>query len=621
MNISSLSISFKIRHIGTFLICAGVIIACRLIYLQIIQQHILFIQSQKNFLRVEKIRSPRGNILDVHGVLLATNRPAHDLYWHGTGNRVLSQHQRDLLEDVAVITGQSFCGDEDKWGALIHAERYNKDTLLVHDLTFEQLSKLEEQFAAEENIRVLTTFKRHYPYRKSACHVIGYLGTIDVGAFGKMGIEKICEDELKGFEGTRLKTINSFGKSMAEVEMKKGLVGKNISTTIDFELQKIAETIFPEAQSGVMILMDPQDGAIRALVSRPDFDPEFFLHRFSTEEWKALQEKQPFLNRAFGASYPPGSIFKIVTMSAALENNCVSPNAVTHCPGYYMYANRKYGCSLHTGHGTLTTCESLTHSCNILFFDIGKRINIDIIADYAKRFGLGQKTGTAFNEKAGIVPSRAWKKKAMHERWWSGETLSVAIGQSYTLVTPIQIACMIGGVFTRNLVSPRIIVDEPINKRPIDIKPETLAFIKRSMQDVVIHGTGRKIGKISGFDIYGKTSTAQVGALEKEELGNLYLPHAWFASYFKYKDENPLVLVILMEHAGSSRVITPLVKNFFLAYRNHIEGIAQTLNADSNEMSEEPAIEEIQSHTWNPSCLTDCAATKCIEFNQTSSLG
>ena len=620
MDINSFSVSFKIRHLCTFLISVCVIICCRLIYLQIIQQRLLFIQSQKNFLRVEKIRSPRGNILDINGILLATNRPATDLYWHGTGNNSVTQKQLEILNHITQITGKELCNDSDIWSSIAQAERYSKEALLVSDLTFEQLSQLEEQLANDKNIRIATTFKRHYPHQKTACHVIGYLGTMDFDSFGKMGIEKICEDSLRGLEGSRLRTINSLGASMAEIEMKKGLAGKDIYTTIDFELQKIAETIFSTGSSGVMVLMDPQDGSIRALVSRPDFDPEFFLRRFSTEEWATLQEKQPFLNRAFNACYPPGSIFKIVTMSAALEHTIISPDAVTHCPGYYMYANRKYGCSLHTGHGTLTTCESLTHSCNILFYEIGKRINVDLIADYAKRFGLGQKTGTAFNEKEGLVPNRTWKKKFKRERWWQGDTLSIAIGQSYLLVTPIQIACMIGSIFTKTLVKPRIMVEEPISRNVLDIQPETLAFIKRSMHDVVIHGTGRKVGKLRGFDIYGKTSTAQVGALAKEDLGTQYLPHAWFASYFKFEGQDPLVLVILMENAGSSRVPTGLAKDFWLAYRNHIEGTSQPVSANSTEMCEEPAIEQAPNNTWHPLLLTDNQAMQSEKTTSSSSI-
>jgi penicillin-binding protein 2 len=590
MDISSRSISLKIRHICTCLISISIIICCRLIYLQVIKQHLLYIQSQKNFQRIEKIRSPRGNILDVNGILLATNRPTTDLYWHGTGNHTVSHEQLDVLERITEITAKDFYNDPDLWPSLMQAERYSKDLLLMRDLSFEQLSQLEEQLAAQKNVRIATTFIRHYPHQKTACHAIGYLGSMDVAALGKMGLEKICEDVLKGLDGTKIRTINSFGTSMAETEMSKGLAGKNIYTTIDFELQKIAENIFPAEQAGVMILMDPQDGSIRALISRPDFDPTFFLHRFTQEEWTNMQDKKPFLNRAFNACYPPGSIFKIVTMSAALEQGIVSPDAVSFCPGYYMYANRKWGCSLHTGHGTLTSCESLTHSCNVLFFEIGRRINVDLIADYANRFGLGQKTGTVFNEKAGLIPNRAWKKKVKRERWWTGDTLSLAIGQSYSLVTPIQIACMIGSIFTRTLVKPRIIVEEPICKKPLDIKPETLAFIKRSMRDVIIHGTGRRVGKLNGFDIYGKTSTAQVGALAKEDLGNEFLPHAWFASYFKYQDQAPLVMIILMENAGSSRVPTGLAKNFLLAYRDHIEGSHHAKEENATEMCEELAI-------------------------------
>jgi len=582
MDLSSLSINFKIRHIYTFIISVTVIILCRLIYLQIIQQHILFVQSQKNYMRLEKIRSLRGNILDIHGELLATNRPATNLYWHGTGNRTLTDQQQEILKKITGITGKELCEDPEFWPSLVHTERYSKDILLVQDLSFEQLSQLEEQLAASDNIKIETTFKRHYPHHKTACHIIGYLGNMDAQSWGKMGLEKICEEDLKGLEGSRLKTINSFGTSLAEIEMSKGLAGKNINTTIDFTLQTIADSIFSDNQSGVIILMDPEDGAIKALVSRPDFDPEFFLHRFTQEEWLALQEKQPFLNRAFNACYPPGSIFKIITMCAALEHNIISPDTLWFCPGYYMFGNHKYMCNLHTGHGTLTACECLARSCNILFFDVGRRINIDLIEDYARRFGLGQKTGIIFAEKEGLIPDRAWKMKTKRERWWPGDTLSVSIGQSYLSVTPIQIACMIGSIFTRSIVKPRILIEEPIEKHHLDIKPDTLSFIKRSMQEVVIHGTGRRIGRLRGFDIFAKTSTAQVGALAKEELGDEYLPHAWFASYFKFQDQKPLVLIVLVEHGGSSRVPTQLARNFLLAYRNYIEH-----NQDTSESFQE----------------------------------
>lgn len=591
MDLETQSISLKLQQLKIFILFISFIILCRLIYLQIIQQHLLYIQSQKNCLRLEKIKSPRGSILDAHGILLATNRPATDLYWHGTGNHHLTMEQEEALEHVGIILGQAFLSDQQVATELAQVERYNKDLLLAEDLTFEQLSQLEEQLATVPNIIIKTTFKRHYPHQKLACHVIGYIGSLDVEEQGKMGIEKICEPELKGLEGSLLRTINSSGTSLSEIELHKGTAGKDITMTIDLTLQQIAESIFPQDQSGVIIIMDPLDGSIRALVSRPDFDPELFLRHVTKEEWQELQEKQPFLNRAFNACYPPGSIFKIVTMSAALEHGIIKQDAYWFCPGYYTYASRDYKCHLHTGHGTLSSCECLTHSCNIVFYEIGRRINVDLIADYAKRFGLGIKTGSPFNEKEGLVPSKAWKRKHKHERWYTGETLSVAIGQSFLLVTPIQIARMIGSIFTRTLVTPRILVDDPIQQEPLDIRPETLNFIKKSMKDVVIYGTARRVGKINGFEIFAKTSTAQVCSLTKRDMGKQYVEHSWFVSYIQYKKDRPFVLLILIENSGSSRIPSGLAREFLLQYRRATEHELNDALNTLDESQEMPALE------------------------------
>lgn len=593
MDLGTQSISLKLQHISTFILSMSVIIICRLFYLQVIQQHLLYLQSQKNFLRIEKIKAPRGNILDQQGQLLATNRPAADLYWHGTGSRQLTDAQEELLKRISLITGKDIFSEPDLYTELVHVEHYKKELLIVEDLTFEQLSKIQEQLSCHPNIEVKTTFKRHYPHQHLASHVIGYIGSLDIEQIGKMGIEKICEQDLKGLEGSRVRTINSCGTSLSEIELQKGAAGKDIYMTINLRLQHIAESIFPQDQSGIVIVMDPLDGSIRALVSRPDFDPEIFLRHVTQQEWESLQEKQPFLNRAFNACYPPGSIFKIVTMSAALEHGIIQQDAYWFCPGYYTYAGRNYGCHLHTGHGTLTTCECLTHSCNCVFYEIGKRINIDLIADYAKRYGLGIKTGSPFNEKKGIVPSRTWKRKHRHARWYTGETLSVAVGQSFLLVTPIQIARMIGSIFTRTLVTPRILADDPIHIEPLDIKPETLAFIKTSMRDVVIHGTARRVGKINGFQIYAKTSTAQVCSLTKRDLGKQYVEHSWFASYIQYKKERPFVLVILIENSGSSRIPSGLAREFLLKYRSLVEHEPDTTLQTMDESQEMPALDQL----------------------------
>ncbi len=562
----------RIRYFCVCIVAIVSVMALRLVHLQIIQRHILFVRSQKNFQRFERVCYPRGTILDVNGVALATNRPAVDIYWHGSGRAPFTAEQRVILERLSAITGKNILDDPVMLGVIRHAERYGKDALLISDVDFEMLCQIEEQLPHTGTVRIVSTFKRHYPHKKIACHIVGYLANMDPDALGKMGLEKICQDELKGREGERLKTVNSFGTSLSEIELTRGLSGDDIYTTLDFNLQTIAESLLPEGQAGTVIVMDPTDGAIRALVSRPDFDPEFFLRHFSTHEWEELQNSQPFLNRAFNACYPPGSIFKIVTMSAGLEHKVVTPDALWNCQGFATYAGRSYACALHTGHGTLTTCESLTHSCNIAFYHIGKKLKIDALAECAKKFGLGSKTGVVFSENEGLIPTRSWKRSMKNERWWPGDTLAVAIGQSYLLVTPIQVACMIGSIFTRNLVTPRILAREPVVKRPLEIGNDVLGYIKKAMRDVVLYGTGRKVGKISGFDIYAKTSTAQVSALENRDRGTEHMEHAWFVAYFIYKNRNPLVLVILMEHAGSSRIATGVARDFLLAYRNLHEG-------------------------------------------------
>ena len=309
-----------------------------------------------------------------------------------------------------------------------------------------------------------------------------------------------------------------------------------------------------------------------ALLSRPSFDPTVFLEPLDHAQWLLLQEKQPFLNRAFNACYQPGSIFKLVTTSAALEHNFIDPNNSWYCCGYVEFGQRQYGCANHNGHGWLTAEQSLAKSCNTMFFEIGKRISIDLLADYAHRFGLGRKTNMVFAEKEGLIPTSAWKKQVKHEKWWPGETLSAVIGQSYLLVTPIQVARMISAIFSGYLVYPRVLFEEPVIKEPLGIKQETRKFLQQSMLKVVESGgTGQQVGRLKNIKIYAKTSTAQTSSLDKRDLGNAYLEHGWFVAYFSYKDEKPMTLVILMENVGSARVATDVAKQFLFEYRKLVD--------------------------------------------------
>lgn len=557
----------RTHTITFFIICTFSIILSRLFYLQIKKGDHYLLRGQKNFLRTETIPPRRGNIFDCHHNLLATNRPVHHLMWHGTGNRTLSGNQIAMIRDIEIIIGTPIIQEPPLFSALSTTERYYRQLPVATDITLEQLSKITEHYPNCPNLSIKTEFQRYYPYGTWASHIVGYLSKSVDTSYGQMGIEKICDEILKGHEGSLLKTINSVGRNINTIELAAAAAGGDIHTTIDLNLQRIAESIFPTASNGCIAIMDPTNGALKALVSRPHFDPSIFLRPIGAHEWQELQEKKPFLNRVFNP-YPPGSIFKLVTISALLEHGYLAPDQCFACRGYVEFAGRRYWCNQRWGHGMLNTMQAIAQSCNILFFELGKKIDVDLLAIYAAKFGLGLPTGVVLPERTGVIPSRAWKLQEKGERWWPGETLSVAIGQSFLMATPLQIARMIGSIFTGYLVKPRILQEEECGKIPLALQATTIAFLQESMRFVITRGTGHNISTIKDVDIYAKTSTAQVSDLQKRNLHEKYLEHAWFVAYFRYKEYKPLVFVILVENAGTSQVATSIAKHFLLQYKD-----------------------------------------------------
>jgi penicillin-binding protein 2 len=558
-------INYKIVKVAVIFCVAMFIIVARLVQLQIVLTKDFSTMGQKNCVRFERIMPTRGNIVDIHGRLLATNRPVAHVYWRGTGNNKLTAEQRFIMRALEAILEKSLADDEEMMESLRYGEKFYRHIPLASDITFEQLSQIEEQFPDHKNIQVLMQFKRFYPFNALASHVLGYLGYMDESV-GQMGLEKVYEEDLKGQSGTLLKTINSIGRSLNSMPLKQPLAGQDLTTTIDLTLQQLAESLFPADYNGCLILMNPKDGSLISVVSRPHFDPNMFLNPIMAEEWENLQERRPFVNRAFSASYPPASLFKLVTLAAAFETGIVNPESPFYCPGYVMCGNRPFHCKKREGHGVVSAEEAISKSCNAYFFEIAKRMKIDTLALYAKKFGLGKKTTTIFPEKEGLIPTSAWKRKNFNEKWHVGETLSAVIGQSFLLTTPIQMACMIASIFEGYLVTPRILQNEAIVKEPLDISSTTLTYLQQYMHSVVTHGTGVRVN-LRGFDMYVKSGTAQTSDLSKRDLGKQYLEHGWFAGYFSFKDQEPLTLIILLENCGASEVATAYARDFLIAYR------------------------------------------------------
>jgi len=554
-------------------------IVARLSYLQINLSDYFLTRSQQNCLHISHTHSARGTILDCRSKLLATNRPRTLIAWAGSGNRTLTTDQQAILALLDTTLDAPISTNNELMLAIMRAERNKKSTIISTDISAEQLGKLSEQLPQDCNIQIISDFQRYYPYQTSASHLLGYLGGINAENYGKMGLEKLLEDTLRGQKGTVLSIIDSIGRNINQTILQHALTGGDICTTLDIELQAICEHVFSPELSGAFIIMNPLDGSIMSMLSRPNFDPNIFLQPISQDEWNVLIEKKPFLNRGLNATYPMGSIFKLVTISAAFKEGIVpcDMHYTTTCKGYYKFCGRKYWCNNHYGHGQINIAQSIADSCNIIFFNIGRKIDIDTLAYYASLFGLGKRTGISLPESSGLIPTRAWKKACKGESWWPGETLSATIGQSFNSVTPLQVARMISAIFTGYLVKPRILVDEAIEKKPLEIPLHIRKFLKRSMKRVVRCGTGSRLKRFKDIKMYAKTSTAQTSALEKRVLGGQYLEHGWFVGNFTYKDHTPLTIVILVEHAGSAQVAASIAQKFVGEYKKLMDSRAQVV--------------------------------------------
>jgi penicillin-binding protein 2 len=558
----------QLNFIALCTIAGMMLIFGRLLFLQVYHHQILAKQGEKNFTRIKQIDPLRGNILDCKGNLLATNRPVINIDWIGTGLSKLNAEQHTVLtriENVLSKYNQTILIEISK---INRAEKFSTSIRLASDVCIEALSEISEQCADSQNIEISKKFQRFYPHKNLACHILGYLGDLDnnTQSTGKMGLELIYNDMLKGKNGTMSHIINSFGKNLQMSKIASSESGQDLTLTIDMKLQEIAENLMPADLAGAFILLNPKTGALKALVSNPGFDPSIFLKPIAHDEWKQLQQNKPFINRAFNASYPPASIFKLITMSTALELGIITPESKFYCSGHITFKDRKYYCNKRIGHGWLDIKGSLAHSCNIGCYEIAQKISIDTLADYAFRFGLGEKTNIIFPENPGIVPSNEWKRTVKGERWWKGETLSAAIGQSFLMVTPIQIACMIGGIFKGYLVKPRILEDDPIETTPLEIKSSTREFLQECMKSAIQIGTGRNVGRLKNITVYAKTGTAQTKTRADDSKDMQTDCHAWCVIYFTYQNHDPLVLTILIEHAGGSAVATAVAKKFLVEY-------------------------------------------------------
>jgi penicillin-binding protein 2 len=425
--------------------------------------------------------------------------------------------------------------------------------------------------------------RRSYPHGTLASHVLGYVGQINPSELkaraelgyrmgdhiGKQGIEKELDAELRGRDGFQQLEVDSLGRVVKVLSSIPPVPGNAVTLTLDLALQQAAEEALAGV-SGAVVAIDPRDGGVLAAASSPPIDPNRFSHGLSQEEWSGLSNDplHPLQNRVAQAQYPPGSVFKIVTAIAALESGAITPETSYFCGGALRYGNRDFRCWKRGGHGQVALHRALVESCDVYFYQVGLKSGIEEIARVAREFGLGKPTGLELgSEASGLIPDDAWKRRARKEPWYSGETLSAAIGQGYDLVTPIQAALLAatvanGGTVHRPHLLRRIVDASGTTVRygggaagrTLRLAPATLAAVREGLWGVVNEpgGTGAAV-RVPGLSIAGKTGTAQVVGMPRGERraasGADYRDHAWFVCYAPSGD-GQVAIAVIVEHGG-----------------------------------------------------------------------
>jgi penicillin-binding protein 2 len=461
-------------------------------------------------------------------------------------------------------------------------------------LGWQQVVALETHQLELPGVSLQVNPRRHYLYGEMASHLLGYVGEVTVhdlarlpdyrmgDEIGKFGLERSWEDVLHGASGGQEIEVDAVGRRLRMLREIPEKPGASIAMTIDLDLQRAAEEGIG-ARAGALVAIDPNTGYILAMASHPAFDPNVFAGGIAAAQWRSLTTDpgHPLENRATQGTYPPGSTFKIVDSIASLSERAITTDTSFYCPGGLYFGGREYRCWRKQGHGALSLHRAIVESCDVFFYEVGQRLGVDRIAVWANALGLGRKTGIGLdNEKIGLIPSSAWKQRRYHERWYPAETLSVAIGQGYVSVTPLQLAQMTAAVANGGILYKPQFVKEidaldgtavktfpPVIQSRVKIDPKVLDEVRDGMMGVVNSPGGTAHGaKLDNVIVAGKTGTAQVikeaqGARTKETaLAERFRDHGWFIA-FAPLDHPKIAIACIIEHAGhGGSTAAPVVK-------------------------------------------------------------
>ncbi len=571
------------------LLCVGIgclVLLLRLWYLQILEGDRYFTLSTNNRLRLRVVEAPRGFILDRYGEVLVENRPTFDLY-------ATPEDVKNPQEVAATLAGILKVSPGDIEARLAEGRTRPYQPLLIRkDLDEAMMVSVEERRLDLPGVNLRIRPIRAYPSAGTAANLLGYVSEVNQAqlqreefrdfrageSLGQSGVERRFDAFIRGVDGGEQIEVDARGRALRVASRIDPRSGANVFLTIDRKVQEAAEAAFA-GKKGTVVAMNPTTGEIVAMVSRPSFDPNLFAQRLSGDEWQriATDASHPLQNRAFQAQYPPGSIFKLIVAIAGLESGALTPETKFNCAGQFYLGNVKFDDWKKGGHGTLDLRGAIVNSCNVYFYQAGLRVGIEEIVRVSRAFGLGEVPGLGLGDEAkGNLPNPQPRRRG-EPPWTAGNTVNASIGQGAVVTSPMQLLTMVsaianGGTIYRPWVVKKIVAlsgellesYEPEALRQVNVKPETLAFMRQAMLGVVDEGTGAR-SRVPGVPIGGKTGTAQVVKKGEEKRSADVKDHGWFAS-FAPVDNPRLAVVVLVENGGfGGLVAAPVAKAVYQA--------------------------------------------------------
>ncbi len=565
-------------------------------FFQVFQHAKFHEMAENNHQRTLPLRAPRGVMFDRYGEVLVENRASFNI-------SIMREHTRDLDRTVrllATVTGADETAMRDT------VERHRREPayrpiVVVQDATLAQVAAVTARRLDFElpDVVVQQVPTRRYPAAALGAHLLGYVGeaneqqVADVGVasgtvIGQSGLERTYNQVLMGEDGARRVVVNSVGREIRTLDEEPPTEGRRVQLTLDASMQRAAEDAFKvTGYWGSAVVLDPRSGDVLTLVSLPAYDPNAFAAGIDQATWQALNTDalRPLQNRAIQGRYSPGSTFKVVMATAALEEGVITPETKIFCAGGATFYGRFFQCLGH--HGWMDVRHALEKSCNTFFYTVGNQLGVDKIHAWSEKLGLATKSGVDLpNEIESIVPSTAWKKQRTGERWYPGETISVAIGQGQVSVTPMSMAVMMASVAQGARVVPRLVkatsnggqweqVQAPATAAPVTLKADTVSAVHDGLW-MAVNGAGTATrARIAGRDVAGKTGTAQVISLQGRQRargsGRDLRDHGWFV-FMAPRDNPELAGVIFAEHSEHGYLAAPIARHIIETYYARKEG-------------------------------------------------